>query len=169
MKSEFDTLLNNETWKLVPYPSYRNIIGNKWVFRIKYNSNGNIKKYKSKLIAKGIAQKHGIDYTKTFSLVAKMSIVRLIIAIIAAQNWKIFKSIFLNGNLDVELYIHQPKGFIIREKEIFVCKLRKSLYGLKQAPRAWYEKNSQYFKSFRFSRCYTDTNLYIFNEGNDLI
>jgi len=96
-----------------------------------------------------------------------MPTVRVILALSTAQGWKVFqldvKNAFLNGDLDVEIYMNQSKGFVAKGKASFVCKLNKSLYGLKQAPRAWYKKISGYFKDIGFSKCFSDSNLYVLN------
>jgi len=149
------------------------VIGNKWIYKVKFNSVGDIEKYKARLIAKGVAQKYGIDYEKTFALVAKIPTVRIILALSIAQGWEVFqldiKSAFLNGDLDVEIFMNQPKGFIMEGKESFVCKLKKSLYGLKQAPRAWYKKILGYFVDISFSKYFSDSNLYMLNQGKDVV
>ena len=173
MKVEYEALMKNETWDLVPYPNEKNVIENKWIYKIKYNSDGEIEKYKARLVAKGFAQKYGIDYEETFAPVAKMPTVRIILSLSAAQGWKVFqldvKSAFLNGDLDVEIYMNQPEGFIPEGKESFVCKLKKSLYGLKQAPRAWYKKISGFFADIGFSKCFFDSDLYVLNQGKDVV
>ena len=91
-------------------------------------------------MAKGFAQKYGIDYEKTFAPMAKMPTIRIILSLSIAQGWKVFQldvnSAFFNGDLDVKIYMNQPEGFISEGKESFVCKLKKSLYELKQAPKA---------------------------------
>lgn len=79
------------------------------------------------------------------------------------------KSAFLNGNLEEEVYIEQPKGFQLHENEDFVCRLRKELYGLKQAPRAWYSRLDKYLYQQGFKKGYVDSNLYIKIEGNLII
>ena len=141
------------------------MIRNKWIYKVKFNSIGDIEKYKARLVAKGFAQKYSIDYEKTFSPMAKMPTVRIIFALFAAQGWKFFqldvKSAFLNGDLDVEIFMNQPKWF--------VCKLKKSLYGLKQAPRAWYMKILGYFVNIGFSKCFSDSDLYVLNQGKDMV
>lgn len=97
-----------------------------------------------------------------------MPTIKVILAISIAQGWKVFqldiKSAFLNGDLDVKMYMNQLEGFFEQEKESFMCKLKKSLYGLKQAPRAWYRKISGYFEDIGFSKCFSYTNLYVLNQ-----
>ena len=143
------------------------------IFKVKFNSVRDIEKYKARLVAKGFAQKYGIDYEETFALVAKMPTVRIILALSVAQGWKLFqldiKSAFLNGDLNVEIFMNQPEGFIVKGEESFVCKLKKSLYGLKQAPRAWYRKISGYFADIVFSKCFSDFDLYVLNQGKDVV
>ena len=121
MKVEYEALMKNETWDLVPYPNEKNVIGNKWIYKVKFNLVGDIEKYKARLVAKGFAQKYGVDYEETFAPVAKMPTVRVILALSAAQGWKVFqldvKSAFLNGDLDVEIFMTQPEGFIEERKE----------------------------------------------------
>ena len=125
------------------------------------------------MVAKGFAQKYDIDYEETFTPVAKMSTMRIILALSAAQGWKVFqldiKSAFLNGDLDVEIFMNQPEGFVVKGKESFICKLKKSLYGLKQAPRAWYTKILRYFANIGFSKCFSDFDLYVLNQGKDVV
>ena len=146
MKVEYEALMKNETWDLVPYPNEKNVISNNWIYKVKFNSVGDIEKYKARLVAKGFAQKYGVDYEETFAPMVKMPTVRIILTLSTAQGWKFFqldvKSAFLNGDLYVKIFMNQLEGFIVKGKESFVCKLKKSLYGLKQAPRAWYKKIS---------------------------
>ena len=124
MKEEYEALMNNQTWALVPYPNERNVIGNKWVYKVKYNSVREIEKYKARLVAKGFSQKYGVDYEETFAPMANMPTIRVILALLAAQGWKFFqldvKSAFHNGDVDVEIYMNQPKGFVVEGKESFI-------------------------------------------------
>ena len=104
---------------------------------------------------------------------AKIPTIRIILALLVAQGWKVFqldiKSAFLNGDLDVEIFMNQLEGFIMEGKESFVCKLKKSLYGLKQAPRAWYKKILGYFADIGFSKCFFDSDLYVFNQEKAMV
>ena len=113
-------------------------VGVKWAYKTKYNENEEIDKYKAQLVAKGYSQKHGIDYIEVFAPVARMDIVRMIIAIAAQKGLKIgqldVKSAFLHGELSENVYVEQPKGYVKKGKEHLVYKLHKALYGLKQAP-----------------------------------
>ena len=115
---------------------------NKWVYRIKNEHDGS-KRYKARLVVKGFQQKEGIDFIEIFSPVMKMSTIRLVLGMVAAENLHLeqldVKTAFLHGNLEEDLYMIQPEGFIVQGQENLVCKLRKSLYGLKQAPRQWYQ------------------------------
>ena len=94
------------------------MIGNNWIYKIKYNSIGEIEKYKTRLIAKGFAQKYGVDYEKTFTPMEKMSIFKVILSLLAVQGCKVFqldvKSVFLNGDLDVEI----QKGLLWKVKNL---------------------------------------------------
>ena len=102
-------------------------------------SYGSFEKYKSRLVAKGFSQKQNVDYFDTFSPVTRISSIHVLIALDSIHQMDV-KTPFLNGDLEEEIYMLQPKGCIIPGQENKVCKLNKSLYGLKQAPKQWHEK-----------------------------
>ena len=110
----------------------------------KMKVDGTIDKFKTRLVAKGFTQKKGIDYFDTYAPVARISTIRTLIALASIYKLKIHqldvKTAFINGELDEEIYIEQPKGFIMQGQEHKACKLIKSLYGLKKAPKQWHEK-----------------------------
>jgi len=147
--SEYESLIRNETWKLVEPPVDREVIGCKWVFKVKYDNDGKIDRFKGRLVAKGYAQQYGIDYDETFSPVVKFSSVRTLIAF-AVQNDMLLHQMdvvtaFLNGLLEEEILMHQPEGYTKGGSEHLVCKLEKSLYGLKQLYHAVGTKHSLIF------------------------
>jgi hypothetical protein len=116
-------------------------------------------------VARGFSQKEGIDYDEIFAPVARYSSIKIIISLAAVFGWKLHqmdvKTAFLNGEVEQEVYIEQPEGFIIHDKRSHVCKLKKALYGLKQAPRAWYGRIDSFLQSLGFSKSIADPNLYI--------
>ena len=144
MREEYATLMENDTWSLVPKTTDQKVVRNKWIYRVKYNTDGSVAKYKARLVAKGFQQIMGVNCFETFSLVIKPATVRVVLSIAVMNNWKIrqvnVNNDFLNGELSEEVFMDQPEGFISANKSDYVCKLHKSLYGLKQAPRAWYDK-----------------------------
>lgn len=140
MTEEFTALKQNGTWVLVPYSNNMNLIGCKWVYRIKYNPNGSILKFKARLVAKGFLQNPGVNYMKTFSPVIKAPTIRVLFTLAVTFGWDIqqvdINNAFLNSDLTEEVYMSQPEGFEDKSFPSHVCWLKKSLYGLKQAPRA---------------------------------
>eukprot|EP00253_Pinus_taeda_P027589 PITA_27589 len=172
MNEEYHSLLANDTWDLVPLPKGRKLVRCKWVYRTKYGPDGKVDKHKARLVAKGFSQVEGIDYTETFSPVAKMNSIRLVLSLAASLKWEVHqmdvKSAFLHGDLHEEIYMEQPIGFIQTDSSL-VCRLKKSLYGLKQAPRAWYAKMDSFLLESGFSRCYSDNTVYTKTVGNSLI
>lgn len=143
MKDELHTLHQNNTWSLVPRPSDANIIGSKWVYRIKYTEKRTIQRFKARLVAKGFTQIPGIDFEETFSPVVKHTTIRLVLSLVVNLNWTTRQldvcNAFLHGHLKETVYMEQPPGFINPKLSSYVCKLNKSLYRLKQAPRAWFD------------------------------
>jgi len=134
------TLDVNATWELVALPKDKKIIGCKWVYKVKHNADGYVRRYKTRLVAKGYAQTYGIDYEETYSLVAKMTTVKAIIVMAATKGWSLHqmnvKNVFLHGDLREEVYMEQPLGYVDQTRPNLVCRLKKALYGLKQTPRA---------------------------------
>eukprot|EP00253_Pinus_taeda_P028674 PITA_28674 len=142
MNEELEYIEKNNTWELVPRPNDKNVTGTKWILKKKLNENGDVIRKKVRLVCKGYAQQEGIDFEETFAPVARLEAIRMFLALSSFQKFKVFqmdvKSTFLNGDLDEEVYIEKPDGFILGNDPKHVCRLKKALYVLKQAPRAWY-------------------------------
>jgi Reverse transcriptase (RNA-dependent DNA polymerase) len=139
MKDEMKSLQENDTYELVQLPKGRKALRNKWVFKLKRDGNGELMKYKARLVVKGFGQKQGIDFEEIFSPVVKMTSIRAVLGLVAGLDLKLeqldVKTAFLHGDLEEEIYMVQAEGFEVKGKDNMVCKLKKSLYGLKQAPR----------------------------------
>jgi hypothetical protein len=135
MKDEMKSMDDNQVWDLVVLPEGSKTVGSKWVYKTKRDSKGNIERYKARLVAKGFTQKDGIDYKETFSPVSKKDSLRIVLAMVAHYDLELHqmevKTAFLNGELEEEVYMKQPEGFLAPGDEDKVCKLRKSIYGLK--------------------------------------
>ena len=151
----------------------RSVVGTKWVFKNKIDSDGTIIRNKARLVAKGYSQQEGIDYDETFAPVARLEAIRIFLAYAAHMKFKVFqmdvKSAFLNGELEEEVYVEQPPGFIDPKYPNHVYRLDKTLYGLKQAPRAWYETLTQFLLESGFKRGTIDKTLFYLNHGKDLL
>ncbi|KAK6161335.1 hypothetical protein DH2020_004716 [Rehmannia glutinosa] len=173
MQEELNQFERNDVWELVPCPPSQTIIGTKCIFRNKLDVQCNTVRNKVRLVAQGYYQEEGIDYDETFVPVAKLVTVRLLIAIAAPRSWELhqmdIKSAFLNGFLNEEVFVEQPKGFQDPHKPNHVFKLKKALYGLKQAPRAWYERLAEFLLHVGFQRGSVDKTLFIKKEKQHLV
>ncbi|GAU22710.1 hypothetical protein TSUD_138340 [Trifolium subterraneum] len=173
MDQEMESIENNETWQLTTLPEGSNAIGVKWFYKTKYNEKGEVEKHKARLVAKGYSQRHGVDYNEVFAPVARWDTIRVILALAAKENWKVFqlhvKSAFLHGELTEDIYVEQalgyPKG---NENNVYKLK-KKTLYGLKQAPRAWYSKIETYFTLEQFEKCSHEHTLFVKYGSNSKI
>src|SRR3954466_15232400 len=159
MKSELGSMSENQVWTLVDPPSDRKAVECKWIFKKKTDADGNVTVYKARLVAKGFRQVQGVDYDETSSPIAMFKYIRILLAIAAFHDYEIWqmdvKTAFLNGNIDEELYMMEPEGFVDPKDADKVCKLQRSIYGLKQASRSWNLRFDQVIKSFGFvPNCY---------------
>ena len=183
MKLEIHALESNNTWELVPRPPNQHIVDCKWLFKVKYLPDGSVERYKARLVAKGFTQTYGLDYFETFAPVAKMTTVRLLVAVAASQNWPITQldvtNAFLHGDLHEDVYMRVPPGYFqlssipdmnnITDLSAWVCKLVKSIYGLRQAPRCWFSKFYHTLLKFGFTQCHSDNSLFTFNQESQFV
>lgn len=173
MKSELQAIEKNITWELVVLPVRVKIIWVKWIFKTKLNGDGQVNKYKARLVVKGYAQKDGINYDEVFALVARWDTIRIMLAIAAQKGWAVYEfyvmSAFLYGELKEVVCMDQPEGFVKKGEEDKVYRLNKSLYDLKQAPRAWFSQIESYFIHKGFEKSNYDRTLFSKSVGEKLL
>nr|GEZ42773.1 putative ribonuclease H-like domain-containing protein [Tanacetum cinerariifolium] len=150
---QFDRL---DVWELVDRPLCTNIINLKWLWKNKHDEENSVIRNKSRLVAKGYAQKEGVDFEESFAPVARLEAVSLFILYAAHKSFTIYqmdvKTAFLYGPLKEEVYVNQPNGFVDPYHPDKVYQLKKALYGLIQAPRAWYDELSKFLLSKGFTK-----------------
>lgn len=117
MEEEMKSLKENQTWELVKLPQDQKTIGCKWVYKIKYDENGEIVKYKARLVAQGFSQKFGSDHDQVFAPVVRQLTFRILLTLAAKEEMEVLhydaKTAFLNGKLEETIYMKQPPGFIV--------------------------------------------------------
>ncbi|GJU31275.1 putative ribonuclease H-like domain-containing protein [Tanacetum coccineum] len=167
---QFDRL---DVWELVDRPLCKNVINLKWLWKNKRDEENTVIRNKSRLVAKGYAQKEGIDFEESFAPVARLEAVRLFIAYAAHKSFTVYqmdvKTTFLYGPLKEEVYVNQPDGFVDPYHPDKVYRLKKALYGLKQAPRAWYDELSKFLISKGFSKGSINPTLFTTKHGEDIL
>jgi hypothetical protein len=172
MTNEIIALEQNRTWDLVLLPQNKSAIGCKWVYKVKFQADGQVERYKARLVAKGYTQQEGIDFFNTYSPVAKITTIRVLLTIAAVNNWHLHQldvdNAFLHGDLHEEVYMQLPPGYS-NPNYPRVNKLKKSIYGLKQASRQWFSKLSTSLLHFGFLQAKSDSSLFIRKTLNDFI
>jgi hypothetical protein len=163
VNAELMTLEQMGTWELADAPENRKPITNKWVFVKKYNKEGDLQKYKARLVARGFSQIPGMDYDQTFAPVVRLETIRAILALAIENDWEIqqmdVKGTYLNGDLKEEIYMNQPEGFDDGTSRL--CRLIKTLYGLKQSGQEWNHKLDSKLTEMGFERLQSDPCVYI--------
>ncbi|CAI7847734.1 unnamed protein product [Closterium sp. NIES-53] len=171
VKEEYDSLLGNEMWELCELPLGKKAISSKLIFRHKYGPDGELTRYKSRLVAKGFQQTKGKDFDEIFALVGKGTTLRVILGMAANRGWRIkqmdITTAFLNGIILEELYMLQPEG--LDDGSGRVCSLKKAIYGLKQAPRAWYHKLEETLLAGGFKKSECDHSLFLLQEKEQFL
>ncbi|GJV13650.1 retrotransposon protein, putative, ty1-copia subclass [Tanacetum coccineum] len=170
MNVEMQSMKDNEVWELVELPPDAKTVGHKWLFKKKTDMDGAVHTYKARLVAKGFTQTPGIDYEETFSPVADIRAIRILIAIAAFYDYEIWqmdvKTAFLNGYLNEEVYMEQPEGFVSQKFPNRVCKLKRSIYGLKQASRQYNKRFDDEIKKFEFNQNPDEPCVYVKASGS---
>ncbi|GJX67357.1 retrotransposon protein, putative, ty1-copia subclass [Tanacetum coccineum] len=172
MNVEMKSMKDNEVWDLVELPPNGKTVGSKWLFKKKTGMDGAVHTYKARLVAKGYTQTPGIDYEETFSPVADIRAIRILIAISAFYDYEIWqmnvKTAFLNGYLSEEVYMEQPEGFVNPKYPKRVCKLKRSISGLKQASRQWNKRFDDEIKKFGFTQNPDEACVYLKASGSNV-
>jgi hypothetical protein len=167
MQEEYDALMHNNTWSLVPPPPGANIVSSKWIFRHKHNADGSLARHKARWVVRGFTQQPGVDFDETFSPVVKPATIRVVLSLAISQQWPVHqldvKNAFLHGDLTEEVYSQQPSGFLNPNFPTHVCRLHKSLYGLKQAPRAWFQRFASHARTIGFVDSKSDASLFTYH------
>ena len=155
MKEEMKSLHERKVWDLVDLPKGCQPIKGRWIYAVKSDGCK-----KARFVAKGFTQVFGIDYENTFLSVARFEILQLLLSLAALHNWELealdVKTAFLFGELDEEIYMKQPEGFIVKGQEKKVCWLRKAIYGLKQAMLQWNKQLHKSLLEMEFTCCTAD-------------
>ncbi|GJP62421.1 hypothetical protein CLOP_g19487 [Closterium sp. NIES-67] len=164
---EMGSIIENDTFDLVNLPPGRKAISSKWLFKRKTDADGNIERYKSRLVAKGYQQQEKKDYNEVYAPVVKGTTLRTLFVAAAIKGWVVQQmdivTAFLNGVLEEETYMEQPEGY--NDGSGRVWKLKKALYGLKQAPRQWYIKLREVLEAIGFTPSTADQSLFMLGEG----
>ena len=165
MQAEIDSLHDNGVWDLVPLPEDRKAVGSKWEYKVKKMPTAPLRGAKPDwLVAQGYSQREGLDYDKTFSPVVRSESVRSVIALASKNGLQLHQMditiAFLNGDLEGEVYMQQPEGFVTDGQEHLVCRLKKSIYGLKQSSRCWNRALDAQLKLMGFVQSTSDPCIY---------
>ncbi|KAL0559069.1 hypothetical protein IC582_003658 [Cucumis melo] len=175
MALEIEATKRINTWTIVSLPKDHHTVGSKWVYKVKCKPDGTIDRYKARLVAKGYNQQEGIEFSDTFSPVAKISTVKIFLALTAAYNWSIsqmdINNAFLNGDLFEEVHITLPlqTSQVPKKGEKLACKLNKSIYDLKQASRQWFLKFAAAISSHGFIQSKVDYSLFTRGNGSTFV
>ncbi|GJU16475.1 retrotransposon protein, putative, ty1-copia subclass [Tanacetum coccineum] len=173
MNAEIQSMMDNNVWVLVDLPPGCKFVGSKWIFKKKTDMDGIVHVYKARLVAKGYTQLYGVDYEETFSPVANIRAIRILISIAAYYDYEIWqmdvKTTFLNGYLDEDIYMVQPKGFVDPNHPKKVCKLKRFIYGLKQASKSWNKRFDEEIKRFGLAQNLDEPCVYQKASGSNVI
>ena len=164
MVEDMVALQSSGTWNLVTLPAGKTPVGCRWVYTVKIGHDGQVDRLKAQLVAKGYTQVYGSNYYDTFSPVAKIASVCLLLSMAAMQSWHLYQldieNAFLHGDLAEEVYMEQPPRFVAQREFGLVCRLCRSLYGLNQSPRAWFGRFSFVVLEFGITQSTADHSVF---------
>lgn len=173
MDEEYNSLIKNGTWSLADLPTRRQPVTNKWIFKKKYDQNGQVTRFKARLVVRGFTQVYGEDYTDTLAPVAKFTTMRMVLAVATQDDLNLqqldVKTAFLNGIIDEDIYMVQPEQYVKPCKQRKVCKLHKGIYGLKQFGRKWFQRLEKSLLKMGFVKSDSDPSLYIHRRGDSYV
>jgi Zn ribbon nucleic-acid-binding protein len=163
MQNEYESLIQNETWKLAERPKDRKVLRGKWVYKLKRGPDGEVLRHKARWVVRGFEQEEGLDYDETFASVVKPMSYKTLFAFAAALDLEIeqmdVQTAFLYGHMDGEVYVEQPTE--MGDGTDRVCLLNKALYGLKQSPRIWYNTLATFLKQLGFEPISADAGVFV--------
>lgn len=166
---ELENLVRAGTFQRVRLPEGRKAIGSQWVFKLKRKADGTVERYKARLVARGDAQRPGVDYGQTFAPTVRWGTLRTIFALVALKGYACvsadISAAYLNGELNEEVYMRQPEGFHSGPPDT-VWRLIKALYGLKQAGRMWHLKLNEVLTTMGFSRSLVEHCVWVYSRGD---
>ena len=172
MDEEIASLMANRTWTLEELPPGVQAIPVKWVFKVKAAANGGAERYKARLVAKGYRQRKGIDFDEVFAPVSKYATLRMLLAIVAAEDMELhqldIKTAFLDGNIEEDIYLQQPPGYSEGPGSL-ACHLHRALYGLRQAPRQWHARLKQELEAIGFTESEADPGLFSYRSKQNTL
>jgi hypothetical protein len=167
---EWMSLVRNDTWSLVEKKPWMKVIPCKWIYTVKTDGDGQIERFKARLVAGGHRQIEGLDYNETYAPVSRHATMRTLLAVAANRKWDVqqldIKTAFLHGDVDTKVYMQQPAGFIDGAENVVV--LGKSIYGLKQAPRIWYDTLNKSLTSMGFIPVSADSSFWVKDDGHNV-
>ena len=169
-QAELDSMTKHAVFTHMVLPAGKSVIHTRWVYALKYK-DGVIYKYKARLVAKGYEQTYGVDFEETFAPVARLTSLRIVLAIAAKLQLDVqqmdVETAFLNAPLAEEVYISIPEG-VTAAPGCNCIRLNKALYGLKQSPREWYDNINGYLQSLQFKRLQSEHCLYVYSQNDEL-
>ncbi|EJT45287.1 Gag-Pol [Trichosporon asahii var. asahii CBS 2479] len=170
MKKEIDNLVGKGTWSEAKLPKHKKAVTAKWVFKRKRDADGNVVKYKARLVGRGFSQIPGVDFEETYAPVGRSTSLLLILSIAARYNLELrqadVEGAYLNGTIDIETYLLAPDGVELETPGMDCLRLHKTIYGLRQSGRAWWLELMQALQQLGFTRCESDWGVYVLRNSD---